>query len=113
MSLPDLAIRRSVTVYIACAMVILLGAISFQRLPIDLMPDIEYPRITVMTRYQGAAPEEVETLITRRIENAVGSAPGVEEVTSTSTEGQSRVFVSFAWGSNMDEAANELRTRLD
>ena len=113
MSLPDLAIRRSVTIYIACAMVILLGAISFERLPIDLMPDIEFPRITVMTRYQGAAPEEVESLITRRIENAVGSAPGVEEVTSTSTEGQSRVVVSFAWGANLDEAANELRTRLD
>ncbi|MBI1955974.1 MAG: efflux RND transporter permease subunit, partial [Acidobacteria bacterium] len=78
-----------------------------------LMPDIEFPRISVMTRYPGAAPEEVETLITRRIENAVGSAPGVEEVTSTSTEGQSRASVSFAWGTNLDEAANELRTRLD
>ncbi|MBI3894405.1 MAG: efflux RND transporter permease subunit [Acidobacteria bacterium] len=113
MSLPDIAIRRSVTIYIACAMVILLGAISLNRLPIDLMPDIEFPRVTVNTRYPGAAPEEVETLITRRVENAVGSAPGVEEVTSSSTEGQSRVFVSFAWGTNLDEAANELRTRLD
>ncbi|MBI4478442.1 MAG: efflux RND transporter permease subunit [Acidobacteria bacterium] len=113
MSLPELAIRRSVSVYIACALAILLGAISFQRLPIDLMPDIEIPRISVNTRYDGAAPEEVEQLITRRIENAVGSAPGVEEVDSNSSQNQSRVMVSFEWGTNLDEAANELRTRLD
>ncbi|MBI2818662.1 MAG: efflux RND transporter permease subunit [Acidobacteria bacterium] len=113
MSLPELAIRRSVSVYIVCAIAILLGAISFQRLPIDLMPDIEIPRISVNTRYDGAAPEEVEQLITRRIENAVGSAPGVEEVSSNSSENQSRVTVSFVWGTNLDEAANELRTRLD
>jgi hydrophobic/amphiphilic exporter-1 (mainly G- bacteria), HAE1 family len=113
MSLPELAIRRSVSVYIACALAILLGAISFERLPIDLMPDIEIPRISVSTNYKGAAPEEVEELITRPIENAVGSAPGVEEVDSNSNEEQSRVTVSFAWGTNLDEAANELRTRLD
>ena len=113
MSLPDLAIRRSVTIYICCALVVLLGAISFQRLPIDLMPDIEFPRITVNTNYSGAAPEEIETLVTRRIENAVGSAPGVEEITSTSQEGSSRVIVAFAWGTDLDEATNELRTRLD
>ncbi|HWP83762.1 MAG TPA: efflux RND transporter permease subunit, partial [Terriglobia bacterium] len=113
MSLPELAIRRSVSVYIACAIAILLGTIAFQRLPIDLMPDVEIPRISVNTRYEGAAPEEVEQLITRRIENAVGSAPGVEEVESNSSENQSRVTVSFVWGTNLDEAANELRTRLD
>ncbi|MSO20108.1 MAG: efflux RND transporter permease subunit [Acidobacteria bacterium] len=113
MSLPELAIRRSVSVYIACAVAILLGGISFVNLPIDLMPDIEMPRISVNTRYEGAAPEEVEQLITRRIENAVGSAPGVEEVTSNSNDSNSRVNVGFAWGTNLDEAANEIRTRLD
>ena len=113
MSIPDFAIRRSVTIYIACAIVILLGAISFQRLPIDLMPDIEFPRITVMTRYEGVAPGEMETLITRRVEETLGGAPGVQEVSSSSTEGQSRVMVSFDWGTDLDEAADELRTRLD
>jgi hydrophobic/amphiphilic exporter-1 (mainly G- bacteria), HAE1 family len=113
MSLPELAIRRSVSVYICCALAVLLGAIAFERLPIDLMPDIEIPRISVNTRYDGAAPEEVEQLVTRRIENAVGSAPGVEEVDSNSRENQSNVTVSFEWGTNLDEAANELRTRLD
>src|SRR3970040_2803265 len=107
MSLRQLAIPRSTPVYIACALAILLGAISFQRLPIDLMPDIEIPRISVNTRYDGAAPEEVEQLITRRIENAVGSAPGVGEVNSNSSENISRVTVSFVWGTNLDEAANE------
>jgi len=113
MSLPNFAIRRPVTVYIACAMAILLGVVSFQRLPVDLLPDIEIPRLTVMTSYPGVAPEEIESLITRRIEETAGSAPGVEEVTSTSTEGSSRVFVAFQWGADLDEAANELRTRLE
>ena len=113
MSLPNFAIRRPVTVYIACAMAILLGAISFQRLPVDLLPDIEIPRITVATSYPGVAPEEIESLITRRIEETVGSAPGVEEVTSASVEGFSRVFVSFQWGADLNEAADELRTRLE
>jgi HAE1 family hydrophobic/amphiphilic exporter-1 len=113
MSLPELAIRRSVSVYIACFMVILIGAIAFERLPVDLMPDMEVPRLTIATDYQGAAPEEVEQLISRRVENAVGSAPGVEEVNASSSEGQSRVSVSFVWGTNLDEAAEEVRSRLD
>src|SRR5688572_12669511 len=113
MSLPELAIRRSVSVYIGCAIAILLGAISFRELPIDLMPNIEIPRINVNTRYDGAAPEEVEQLITRRIENAVGAAPGVEQVNSNSREDFSNVTVSFAWGTDLDEATEELRTRLD
>ena len=113
MSLPELAIRRSVSVYICCAIAILLGSISFRELPIDLMPNIEIPRINVNTRYDGAAPEEVEQLITRRIENAVGAAPGVEQVNSNSREDFSNVTVSFAWGTDLDEATEELRTRLD
>src|SRR5262245_28736825 len=98
MSLPNLAIRRSVSVYIACTIASLPGATSFQRLPVDLLPDLEFPRITVQTRYTGVAPEEIETLITRRIEEALGSAPGVEEVNSNSSEGVSRVGISFQWG---------------
>jgi HAE1 family hydrophobic/amphiphilic exporter-1 len=113
MSLPQFAIRRPITIYMATAVAVLLGGISFMRLPVDLMPDIEYPTITVATEYSGVAPEEIETLITRPIEQSVSSAPGVERVSSTSSEGQSRVRVNFEWGTNLDEAANEIRTRLD
>ncbi len=94
MSLPRFAIRRPITVYMMCIVAILLGAISFFLLPVDLMPDIEFPSLTVFTEYTGVAPEEMETLITRPIERSVSSAPGVEEITATSSEGQSRVTVS-------------------
>jgi len=113
MSLPQFAIRRPITIYMMTAVAVLLGGIAFMRLPVDLMPDIEYPTITVATEYAGVAPEEIETLITRPIEQSVSSAPGVERVSSTSSEGQSRVRVNFEWGTNLDEAANEIRTRLD
>ena len=113
MSLPQFAIRRPITIYMMTAVAVLLGGIAFMRLPVDLMPDIEYPTITVATEYVGVAPEEIETLITRPIEQSVSSAPGVERVSSTSSEGQSRVRVNFEWGTNLDEAANEVRTRLD
>ncbi len=113
MSLPRFAIRRPITVYMMCIVAILLGAISFFLLPVDLMPDIEFPSLTVATEYAGVAPEEMETLVTRPIERSVSSAPGVEEITATSSEGQSRVTVKFEWGTNLDEAANEIRTRID
>ena len=107
MSLPRFAIRRPITVTMITSIAVLLGAISFWQLPVDLMPDIEYPTITVATDYPGVAPEEMETLITRPIERAVSSAPNVEEVESESSEGQSRVEVRFEWGTNLDEAAND------
>ncbi len=113
MSLPRFSIRRPITVSMICGVALLLGSISFLRLPVDLMPDIEYPSITVFTEYPGVAPREIETLITRPIEQSLSAAPGVEKITSTSSEGQSRVRVSFAWGTNLDEAANEIRTRID
>ncbi|HXV64860.1 MAG TPA: efflux RND transporter permease subunit [Vicinamibacteria bacterium] len=113
MNLPRFAIRRPITVAMVCSVAILLGGISFTLLPVDLMPDVEFPTITVVTEYPGVAPEEMETLVTRPIERSISSAPGVEEITATSSEGQSRVQVRFEWGTNLDEAANEIRTRVD
>jgi HAE1 family hydrophobic/amphiphilic exporter-1 len=77
------------------------------------MPEIDQPTLSINTQYLGVAPEEMETLISRPIEQIVSAAPGVEEVTSTSTEGSSSVRVSFVYGTNIEEAANELRARLD
>ena len=113
MSLPEFSIHRPVTVLMGCSVAILLGVISFIEIPVDLMPETEYPTITVSAAYPGVAPAEMETLVARPIEEAVASAPGVEEITSTSNEGQASVRVRFQYGSNLDEAANELRSRLD
>jgi len=94
-------------------MVLLLGTISLLRLPIDLMPDISYPTLSISCSYENAGPEEIEELITRPIEQAVSAVPGVEELTSVSVEGQGTVRVTFAWGTDLDAAANDIRDRLD
>jgi HAE1 family hydrophobic/amphiphilic exporter-1 len=93
--------------------VIILGFISFTRLPIDLMPDITYPTLSVSTSYGNASPEEMEELITRPVEEALAAVPGVEEISSTSSEGSSSVRISFAWGTDLEEASNDVRDRLD
>ncbi|MBM3810709.1 MAG: efflux RND transporter permease subunit [Acidimicrobiia bacterium] len=113
MSLPEFSIRRPVTIFMACLILVLLGAIAFMRLPVDLMPDTVYPTISVRAEYPGVAPEEMENLVARPLEEAFSSAPGVKEITSNSSEGYSSVRVSFDYGVNIDEAANELRIRLD
>jgi HAE1 family hydrophobic/amphiphilic exporter-1 len=93
--------------------VVILGVISLLRLPIDLMPDITYPTLSVSCTYQNAGPEEIEELIVRPIEQAVSAVPGVEELTSTSVEGEGTVRVTFAWGTDLDAAANDIRDRID
>jgi HAE1 family hydrophobic/amphiphilic exporter-1 len=113
MSLPEFSIRRPVTITMCTLILILLGGIAFVRLPVDLMPDMVYPTISVRAEYPGVAPEEMENLVARPLEEAFSSAPGVEEITSQSTEGTTNVRVSFLYGTNLDEAANELRIRLD
>ncbi|HPA44429.1 MAG TPA: efflux RND transporter permease subunit [bacterium] len=113
MKICSLAINYPVTTTMLFLMVILFGAVSFVRLPIDLMPDITYPSITVRTDYEHVGPQEIEQLITRPIEETVGSVQGVEKIRSTSTEGESSVRVSFIWGTDLDAAANDIRARVD
>ncbi len=113
MNLPDFSVRRPVTVLMGCLMATLLGAVAFVEIPVDLMPDIVFPTLSISADYEGVAPEEIETLVTRPLEEAFAAAPGVEEVTSRSTEGRSFIRVRFSFDTNLDEAANELRTRLD
>jgi HAE1 family hydrophobic/amphiphilic exporter-1 len=107
------SVRRPVTTVMAFLIVILVGAIAFSRLPVDLMPELVYPTLTVRTDYPNVGPQEIEDLITRPIEEAVAAIAGVETITSSSSEGQSSVRVSFTWGTDLDEASNEIRTRVD
>jgi len=107
------AVRRPIFATMVVLIVIILGGISLSRLPIDLMPDITFPTLSIMTNYENAAPEEMEELVTRPIEEAVSAVPGVEEVSSISSEGSSNVRVTFNWGTDLDAAANDIRDRLD
>jgi HAE1 family hydrophobic/amphiphilic exporter-1 len=113
MNLAASSIHRPVMTAVFYMIVIILGGIAFFRLPIDLMPDVTYPSITVRTNYEGVGPQEMETLVTEPIERALGSVPGIEEMTSNSSEGMSSVRVNFAWGTDLAEATDEVRTRVD
>jgi HAE1 family hydrophobic/amphiphilic exporter-1 len=113
MSIPRLAIHRPVTMFMISFVVMLLGAISLTRLPVDLMPESEFPSITVRVNYAGVGPLEMEELVTRPIEQAVSAIAGLEQVNSNSNEGSSMVRLQFAWGTDLSEAADEVRTRID
>ncbi|MCC6992678.1 MAG: efflux RND transporter permease subunit, partial [Acidobacteria bacterium] len=113
MSIPRLAIERPVTMFMLSFVVVLLGAISLTRLPVDLMPDVSFPSITVRVSYQGVGPLEMEELITRPIEQAVSAVAGLDQVNSTSSEGNSTVRLNFTWGTDLNEAADEVRSRID
>ena len=113
MSLTALSVRRPVTTYMAVLIVLILGVISFLKIPVDLMPETTIPAVTVSTRYENVGPQEIETLITEPIEKAVSSVSGVEDVDSVSVEGRSQVRVGFGWGTDLDEAVSDLREKID
>jgi HAE1 family hydrophobic/amphiphilic exporter-1 len=113
MSIPATAIRRPVTMFMISSVIVLLGGISLMRLPVDLLPDVTYPTVTVRVGYPGVGPQEIEQILTRPIEQAVSAVAGLEQVNSSSQEGSSNIRLSFAWGTDLNEAMDDLRTRLD
>ncbi len=113
MKIVQFSTRRPVSVFIFALAAAVFGVVSFQRLALDLLPDITYPSLTVRTELEGAAPVEVENLVTRQIENAVGVVNNVVRVTSSSRTDISEVTLEFSWGTDMDLAALDVRERLD
>ena len=99
--------------FMLSAIVTLLGVISLTRLPVDLMPEFQQPTLNIRTSYAGVGPLEMEELITRPIEQAVGAVPGLTRIESSSSEGNSQVQLNFEWGSDLAESADEVRTRMD
>ena len=113
MSLPAASIRRPVTTIMVYAAVALLGVIAWSRLPQELFPPMTYPQVSVVTRYKDAAPEEIELLVTRPIEDVVGTVAGLRRISSVSKEELSLVIAEFTWGTNMDFAALEVREKFN
>ena len=113
MKVVDLSLRRRVTVSMCAVALVLFGLVAFTRLPINLLPDVSYPSLTVETRLPGAAPAEVESLVTRPVEEVVGTVAGVQRLTSASRPGLSQVTLEFDWDRNMDFAALDVRQKLD
>lgn len=113
MKLVDFATNRRVTITMLVLAVLLFGFVSASRLKLDLLPELSYPTITVRTELPGTAPQEVENLLTRPIEEAVNIIKGVRTVRSVSRAGQSDVTLEFYWGTDMDFAGVDIREKLD
>ena len=113
MNIVDFAIRKPVTITMLVLAALIFGYVSFQRLAVNLLPDISYPSLTVRTEYEGAAPQEIENLISRRIEEDVGVVTGLVEVSSISRAGVSDVVLEFDWDTDMNLAIMDVRERVD
>ncbi len=113
MSILRLPVDRPVTTIMIFLSIGLLGLISYTRIPQELFPSMEYPQITIVTKYEGAGPEEAEKLISRMVEETAGTVKNIKRVSSNSKEGVSVVTCEFRWGTNMDFAAMEVREKID
>lgn len=113
MNVVNVAVKRPVTVWMFTFAVLLFGMVSLSKLSVNLLPELSYPTLTIRTDYIGAAPGEVEQLVTKPIEEVVGIVKGVRNVQSISKAGQSDVLLEFEWGTEMDLASLEVREKLD
>jgi len=112
MNIPEFSVKRKVSVSMIIMIVVIFGLISITRLGLDLLPDLEFPTVSVITTYKGASSEDIESTITENIEQLVSSVKDVKKITSTSSEGVSAVRVEFEWGTNIDFAAQDIRDQL-
>jgi len=113
MSLPALSIRRPVGVIMIVSLIVFMGMVSLFNTPTDLLPEMAMPVVAVVTSYSGAGAREVESLVTRPIEQAMGYVGGVESISSESSEGTSVVTAQFIWGTNLDSAVLDIRDSID
>ena len=112
-SLPEFSVRRPVTVLMATVAVTIFGFLSRGQLPVELLPDLSYPSLTIQTEYLDAVPVSVEQFVTRPVEEVVGVLRGLQTVHSVSRPGISEVTLEFEWGSDMDLLSMEVREKLD
>ncbi len=113
MHLPEFGVKFPITNIMIFFAVLVLGVVSLSRLPIDLMPQIEPPVISVITVYEGAGAEDVETKVTQVIENNLATISNLDKITSRSMENLSVVSCRFNWGVNLDEASNDIRDKIE
>src|SRR5437868_12515403 len=111
--LAEICVRRPVFATVLVLALVVVGLFSFSSLGVDLFPKIDLPVVTVTVTNPGASPQEVETEVTDRIESAVNTISGIDELRSTSVEGVSQVFITFILDKNADVAAQEVRDKVN
>ncbi len=113
MSIYKSAIDKPITTTLFFVAVIIIGLFCLSRLPIDNFPEMDPPYVSIMTAYAGANAQEIETNVTKILENGLNSVDGLKEITSSSKDNMSLVTMEFEWGYNMDEATNDIRSAID
>src|SRR5688572_30977266 len=109
----DFALRRPVTTLMAFAAVAVIGLVSSRLLALEQYPDVSFPFMGAGVPYPGSTPEETEELITRPVEDALATLAGIEQIESTSNENEATFEIQFGWGTDVDAASFEVRTKLD
>jgi len=112
MNLPKFSVKKPITTVMIILIMVIFGLLSFSRLGVDLLPDVEFPKISVATSYTGVMPQDIEETITKPIEDAVATVDGVKSVNSTSQEGLSLVMIEFETEVNIDFAAQDVRDKI-
>lgn len=113
MRIPDIAVNRKVTVLMMTVAILLFGLLALSKLGLELLPDMDFPIVSIITGYHGASPEDIEEAITRPIEQSIATVKGINNITSQSLENYSVIMVEFDWGANLDFAAQDLRDMID
>ena len=113
MNLTELTVKRPVSGVMFFLCLTILGLFTYGRLKLDMLPTIEFPGVVIISTYEGAGPDAVEQLVTRPIEGAMASVQNVEKVNSTSSQGTSIVMIEFDWGTDMDQAEDDVRKNLE
>jgi len=113
MKLPEFSVNRKVTVTMLTILVIILGIVAFSQLGLEMLPDLDYPIISIVTYYPGAASEDVEEVITKPMESIIAGVKRIKNIKSESLENVSMIMVEFSWGTNLDFAAQDLRDAID
>ncbi len=113
MTLAEFSVKRPIVITMVTLIVIILGAVSLSRLRIDMLPSVEMPTLSVRTSYAGASPEVMERLVTQPLEEIIATVPGVEEMTSNSSEGNSQIRVTFVWGTDINTIAIDLQGKIE
>ena len=112
MSIIKFAVKRPVAMIIIVSVIIILGFVSLSRMTVDLIPEMDFPMVVVMTEYPGVGPEEVESQVSKPLESTLNTLSNIEEIQSISSSGSSLILVSFKWGTNLDSAINEMRESI-
>lgn len=112
MNLPEYSVRHPVTTLMAFFAVLMIGGVCIWQIPVDQMPKMELPVISVSTVYEGAAPQDVEKKVTEPLERSLSTVPDLKHITSTSKEDSSVITLTFEWGTNLDARSNDVRDAI-